>query len=187
MNATPVNAWPLPDFTTAPPDGPAAFQALGTGIENTIKSGAVADFVPVWTSVSSPQPSAPSALTCKWELRDGFCSIAFHALFGASTYGGRGTALFTLPRPAAVGYPEQWLRARISVPSVGAMFGGAQIRGGEALLRLYFPLAVTNSSLGAFQNSDSSGAVATGIPAVPGAVTVQSGGRLMVTGRYAAT
>lgn len=185
MGTTPLRAWPVPDLGTAPPDGPAAFSALGLAIESSVNTPSVQTYTPVWTSAGSPKPSLPSTLVGKYSKWRGYCDFAVYIGFNSSTVGGVGWMSISLPVQAATDGEEQWVDGKLYLPAGGGNYRVAGLIGpGWNDVRPYVPLANTNTGMEIWQNSDATAAAGTGRPYIAGQFSVQNGGNFSLTGRY---
>lgn len=184
MAVTPVFGWRLPDGGIAA-DGPDAFADLAIDIENTLSAIAWNSYTPAWTSRGSVQPANPSTKVGRYRIANGWCDFSIVLQFGVSTNGGNGALEVGLPVAASSQLFEQVARCKLWLPTAGGQWAGtALIPAGSTSCRLMMSTSGTNPTQNDWRNADSTNAAGTGFPQIAGKYAVESGGNMIVSGRY---
>jgi hypothetical protein len=183
MAVTPVYNWRLPDGPVAA-NGPQAFANLATDIEATLAGVGVSTYTPSWTSDGSQQPANPSSKVGKYRLANGWCDFSIYIGFGASVSGGKGRLALGLPVAASSSLFEQVVRCKLWVPAIGNWDGIGLIPAGSSSVWPLWTVASNNSTITYWRNNDDNNNPGTGYPQIPGHWTCESGGNVVVSGRY---
>jgi hypothetical protein len=139
-------------------------------------------YTPPWLAASTNPTIGNGTIVGRYWLRNKTCGFRIVITFGSTTNGGTGAYTFGLPFQAAS-------LANQYVP--GAFYAGAGffqglglIVGGTGNLSPYAATSGTDTRLLVARNADSSGAVGTGIPTIPGSYSYLTGNYLAVQGVY---
>lgn len=167
--------------------GPQASQQLAEDVETAYQDGSFSSYTPAWTAQGTVQPASPSLLTGRYKVRNGLCDFMIFCGFGASTTGGRDSLRFGLPVAASAVIPWQVSLAKMWVPNTGNFHGCGEIAAGTTEVRPIFPATTGVVWMDYWRHANSSGtATNQGIPQISAGtgLTIQSGGNIVITGRY---
>jgi hypothetical protein len=99
--------------------------------------------------------------------------------------GGMGFLNLGLPKPL-VAFPGVVIgSAQYYHPSGGGTWYNGVLNGYQNAFQIFFPLTPTNTRTGQWQNQSGAGGTGTGVPQIPGALTVVQGAALIAGGWYA--
>ena len=141
-------------------------------------------YTPVITASFSPLSLGNGTLTGYSRRTGPFCDVMMVFVCGSTTGGGAGGWTFSLPYPSAGPSFEQWLQTKIGSITTGTYMGLAILGTPATVCSPYFPLNATTSQLFAFQQTDGSGSVGTGVPRAAGVYPISTGANLLIWGRY---
>jgi len=149
-------------------------------------AGVWTSFTLVWSSaISAPTIGNASPVRARYRLDGDVVEVYYHMTFGTTTNGGTGALAFDLPFQAHAEHQEQYLHAKLFVPSANMNFHGyGHIGLSNTHVFPHFPRTDTHNGMDPWRSADVSGAPGTGIPLITGAYSMQSTGNLTVQGRY---
>lgn len=185
MGATTTYGWPYPELAD-PAHAPAAFQAALAGVENTVKSTAVTDYTPAWTSNGAVQPGGSITKAGKYRVDHGICTIWISMLGGAGVSGGSGQLFVGLPIAPRAGLSFQIMPAWLWCPEPGGgvYHGIARPYAGQVAMPIYLPASNSDSRIDTWRNQTDGGGPGTGIPLVSGSYPFVTNSELWVQGSY---
>lgn len=180
----PTYGWRIPTLTD-PADGPDGFSEQAADIAATMADRAVLTYVPAWASGGASQPANPSLRTGTYRVDHGLCEVSIVLYFGSTTSGGSGNLTLGLPKAARSDIALQFLVCQTLIPGYpGIIAGLANVSPSAVVCQPTFPQAENDVRMAGWRSALDSGGAGSGVPLVPGQYPIQSGGWIMVHGRY---